>query len=401
MMPTLRLTPRIAPPDAAIRVHPWLGAASAALGLVAVSAGLQLDPVRTWSNVLIDGFLVLSIPLGGLVFTAVHHLSGASWSAGMRRVPEAMMAALPMAALMMLAAFIGRGSLFAWASGAATAASELGTPQTSPYFAAPAVFARAVLFLSLWAVFAGLIRRASARADSSADPAHHRCSIRYSAAFVVVFAVSFSLAVVDWLLSIDGKWTSTIFAVYVFSGLLVEAAAAVTLAVVLLHQGGHLRGVVTVGHLHDLGKLLFAFTTFWAYIWLSQYLLIWYANLPQEIGYYQLRTGPGWGTWFLADVVITWVIPFMVLLPRSTKRDPATLKWVAILVLLGRWVDVYLLVAPQTMRMPAFGVFELSLAMAYGGLTWHVVSAALVRRPLVVRHDPHLHESLDEAALPC
>jgi hypothetical protein len=401
MMPMIRLTIRIAPPRVAIRVYPWLGVASAALGLAAITVGLLLDPVRTWSNVLIDGFVVLSIPLGGLVFTAVHHLSGASWSAGMRRVAEAMMAVLPMAALIMLGVFLGRGSLYAWASSASLAAHELGTPQASPYFAAPAVFSRMVLFLSLWAAFALLIRRASALEDSDPDPVHHQRSIRYSAVFVVVFAVTFSLAAVDWLLTIDAKWTSTIFAVYVLAGLLVEAFAAVTLAVVLLQQGGHLRGTVTIGHLHDLGKLLLALTTFWAYIWLSQYLLVWYANLPEEIGYYQLRTGPVWMPWFLANVVVNWVVPFLALLPRTTKRDPETLKWVAVLILLGRWLDVYLLVAPQTMRTPALGLLELTLAIASGGFAWDVVSRALARRPLVVRHDPRLDERVRRASLPC
>lgn len=400
-MPAIRLTPRAASPRATLRVNPWLGPVSAVLGLAAMTAGLALDPVRTWSNVLIDAFLVLSIPLGGLVFTAIHHLSGASWSAGMRRVAEAMMAVLPMGALMMLAVFIGRGSLFAWASNRSHAGSELGTPQTSPYFAAPNVFLRALVFLSVWALLAFVIRQASNGEDSSPDPIHRQRSIQHSAAFIVVFAVSFPLAVVDWLLSIDATWTSTIFSVYVLSGLLVEAFAVVTLAVVLLHQGGHLRGIVTIGHLHDLGKLLFAFTTFWAYIWLSQYLLVWYANLPDEIGHYQLRSGPAWMPWFLGNVVINWMIPFIVLLPRATKRDPATLKWVAILLLLGRWVDVYLLVAPQTMRTPALGAIELSLGIACGGLTWCVVAGALAGRPLFVRHDPHLDESVRQAALPC
>jgi hypothetical protein len=254
-----------------------------------------------------------------------------------------------------------------------------------------------VIFLAAWMAFAALIRRASTREDSSADPIHHRDGVRYSAAFIVVFAVSFSMAAVDWILSLEPNWTSTIFPVYVFAGLLVEALAAITLVVVLLHERGHLPGVVSAHHLHDLGKLLFAFTTFWAYIWLSQYLLIWYSNLPEEISHYQVRTSPAWLGWFLVNLTVNWVIPFVVLLPRSTKRDPATLKWIAIIILLGRWLDIYLLVAPQTLRIPTLGAIEFFIALAYGGVTWHVVSDALTRRPLIVRNDPRLADCIRHA----
>jgi len=397
--PTIQFTPRTAAPPAGVRVRSRLAVAAVAVGAPAIVFGLTHDAVRTWSNLLVDGFFVLSLALGGLVFTAIHHLSGAAWSAGMRRIAEAMMAALPMAGLMMLALFFGRSSLFAWASIAPS--HDVGTPGASVYFAVPLVCARAIAFLSLWMMFAALIRRTSAFQDSSSDPIHHEHSVRYSAMFIVVFAVSFSLASVDWILSLDPKWTSTMFAVYVFSGLLVEAVAALTLAVVILHQNGRLEGVVTTNHLHDLGKMLLAFTTFWAYIWFSQYLLIWYANLPEEIGYYELRTNPAWLAWFLIDLGVNWVVPFVVLLPRSTKRDPATLKWIAIVILLGRWLDVYLLVAPQTMKAPAFGVIELSLAFAYAGLTWHVVSGALAHRPLVIRYDPRLDECVRIGQQPC
>jgi hypothetical protein len=306
-------------------------------------------------------------------------------------VAEAMMCALPIAAPMMLALFFGRGSLYTWAVGAPAAEHEM-VSTISWYFTAPFIFTRLAVFLTTWMLFAVLMRRTSARADSSADLIHHQRMVRYSAAFIGIFALSFSLATVDWLLSLDPRWTSTIFAVYVCSGLLVEGVAAITLAVVVLHERGHLADVVNENHLHDLGKLLFAFTTFWAYIWVSQYLLIWYGNLPEETSHYAIRTDPSWVTAFLANPIVNWLIPFVVLLPRASKRRPSVLKWVAVVLLLGRWLDVYLLVAPQTMKAPAFGLLELSIAFAYGGLTWHVVAGALARRPLVVRHDPYLYD---------
>lgn len=364
----------------------------AIVGVVAIAVGLSTDPARTWPNLLVAGFYVLSVALGGMLFIAVQQLSGAAWSVGMRRVAEAMTCALPVAALMMILLFFGRGALFAWAAAAPAAerAAGLGTR----YFAVPFVALRSVLFLGLWTLFAWLMRRTSEREDVSADPIHHRRMLRYSAIFVVLFALSFSLASVDWLLALDPRWMSTIYAVYAFAGLLVHGVAAVTLVVVLLHERGYLVDAVNANHLHDLGKLLLALTTFWAYIWLCQYLLIWYGNLPDEVTYYVVRTGPRWVVLFFGNLVVNWLIPFGVLLPRAAKRSPRVLKWIAVLILIGRWLDVYLLVMPQTMRAPSFGLLELSITVAYGSVLWFVVSAALVRRPLVALHDPLLLECL-------
>jgi hypothetical protein len=362
------------------------------VGMVAIAVGLNTDPVRTWSNLLVAGFYVLSVALGGMLFIAVQQLSGAAWSVGMRRVAEAMTCALPVAALMMILLFFGRGDLFAWA--AAAPVGERAAGLDTRYFAVPFVAFRSVLFLGLWMVFAWLMRRTSEREDVSDDPIHHRRMLRYSAVFIVLFALSFSLASVDWLLALDPRWMSTIYAVYAFAGLLVQGVAAVTLVVVLLHEHGHLADEVNANHLHDLGKLLLALTTFWAYIWLCQYLLIWYGNLPDEVTYYVVRTGPRWVVLFFGNLVVNWLIPFGVLLPRAAKRSPSVLKWIAVVILIGRWLDVYLLVMPQTMKAPAFGLLELSIAVAYGSVLWFVVSAALARQPLVVLHDPLLFECL-------
>jgi hypothetical protein len=364
----------------------------AIVGVVAIVVGLSTDPARTWPNLLVAGFYVLSVALGGMLFIAVQQLSGAAWSVGMRRVAEAMTCALPLAALMMGLVFFGRGTLFAWAAAAPVAerAAGLGTR----YFAVPFVALRAVLFLGLWMLFAWLIRRTSTQEDVSADPIHHRRMLRYSALFVVLFALSFSLASVDWLLALDPRWISTIYAVYACAGLLVHGVAAVTLVVVLLHERGYLLDTVNANHLHDLGKLLLALTTFWAYIWLCQYLLIWYGNLPDEVTYYIVRTAPRWVALFFGNVVVNWLIPFAVLLPRAAKRSPSVLKWIAVLILIGRWLDVYLLVMPQTMSAPSFGALELSITVAYGSVLWFVVSTAVARRPLVALHDPLLLECL-------
>jgi hypothetical protein len=365
--------------------------AGVAVAAAAVAIGLRVDAPRVWSNLLVDGFLTVGLALGGLSFLSIHYLSGAAWSVGMRRVAEALTALFPVAAASMLVLYLGRTALYPWAR------TVSGAPATSAagwFFSSAAVFARMMVFLAAWAACALTLRRSSDAEDAVQSPRHERRAIRTAAIFAVLFAWSFPIAATDWLMSLEPEWTSTIYFVYVFAGVLVEGAAAVTLFTVWLGERGLLRDVVKPDHLHDLGKLLLAFATFWAYIWLCQYLLIWYGNIPDEATYYQLRTGPAWLFWFAGNVVVNWAIPFVALLSRSAKRNPRTLQAVAIVLLAGRWIDVYLMVAPRAAGSASWGLLEIALAAGYATVAWSIVSGALSRRPLIARHDPRLEACL-------
>jgi hypothetical protein len=360
-----------------------------AAGTAAIAIGLAADPHRTWPDLLLNGFYTIALALGGMVFISLHYLSGASWSANIRRIPEALMSALPVAAVFMLVLFFGRESLYPWSRGGYTA-----QPALALYLGTPFFFARMALFVGIWMLFAWRMRRASLREDFDPAPIYHRRLVRSSAAFVVVFAISFSLASFDWLMTLVPHWSSTMFAVYAFAGVLVGGIAAITLCVVLLMERGYLAGVVNENHLHDLGKLMFAFSIFWAYIWVSQYLLIWYGNLPEETSYYLSRTGDAWIAVFLLNLVVNWVVPFVVLLPRSTKRNPVVLKWIAILILAGRWLDLYLAVMPQTMTAPSMRALDLLILAGYAGAFFLLATRALARAPLVPLNNPSFYESL-------
>jgi hypothetical protein len=175
---------------------------------------------------------------------------------------------------------------------------------------------------------------------------------------------------------------------------MVSGIAALTLIVILLQRSGHLRGVVGAAHLHDLGKLLLTFTTFWAYIWLSQYLLIWYGDLPEEVTYYARRTAGPWTAPFLLNLVVNWAVPFLVLLPRAAKRSPQVLAGVCVLLLFGHWLDLYMLIMPETLAAPALGPLEVLLPAGYAGLFAYLTARALAQAPLVPLGDPRLEESL-------
>ncbi|HEV7515418.1 MAG TPA: hypothetical protein VGR07_03885 [Thermoanaerobaculia bacterium] len=400
-MPTLPTSPM--PPMAPANVAPLsrtargtaialatLGAAAALAGLV--FAGGDGAGQRTWATLLVDDFFFLSLALAGILFLALNYLSSAGWWTVIRRVPEAMMGFLPVAGLLTLPLYFGRHALYPWTRPEILRHDPV-VAAKSAYLNTPFFFGRMLLFLALWSLFAYLLRRTSLAQDRAASGEHRRM-VRISAFFIVTFAVSFSLASFDWLMSLDPRWFSTIFAIYTFAGLLLSGLAGITLVVVVLRERGQLAGLVGESHLHDLGKLLFAFSTFWAYIWVSQYLLIWYSNIPEEVTFYVTRTSGGWTPLFFLTPVLNWLIPFCFLLPRAAKRNPRVLQWVAVTILLGHWLDLYLLVAPPVLSRVRVGLPELLITAGYASLFFLLTSRALSRAPLLARNDPYLGESL-------
>ena len=235
------------------------------------------------------------------------------------------------------------------------------------------------------------IRRASRRQDGDGDRRWTRANVRLSAAFLMVFGVTFTLASFDWMMSLEPLWYSTIFGVYNFAGLFLSGLAAIVVVALWLERAGPLQHVLTADHRHDLGKLLFAFSVFWMYIWFSQYMLIWYTNIPEETAYFVRRAHGGWFVLFLANVVLNWLVPFSILLRRDTKCRRQTLGLVAAAVLVGRWLDLYLMIFPAVVgAAPRIGVWEIGLtAGGLGGfalvLVWILKGA-----PVVPIGDPDL-----------
>ncbi|HWP42421.1 MAG TPA: hypothetical protein VNO14_04250, partial [Blastocatellia bacterium] len=257
------------------------------VGALGFAAGLYADSARLWPGFLLSSFYFLTLALGAAVFVSIHHVSNAGWSAALRRVPEAMMGYLPLGAAAMLLVFFGRHSIYEWTHGGLHGAGEA-IKLKSAYLSTAFFFARMAVVLAVWVLLSRLIWRESRRQDEDGSLEHTARSKRYSAIFLAVFAVTFSLASFDWLMSIEPEFYSTIYAFYCFSGLFLTGIAAIAILVIMLRRRGFL-AEISEEHLHNLGKLIFGFSTFWAYMWLSQYILIYYANIPEETIYYLKR----------------------------------------------------------------------------------------------------------------
>ena len=257
------------------------------IGVIAFAAGFYTNDARLWPSFLLNAFFFLTLALGAAVFVSINHVANAGWSTALRRVPEAMISYLPFGSLAMLLLFFGRDALY---EGLRTTFEHNGKPMVfkNAWLSTPFFFSRMFVFLSLWLLLTWLIKRASSRQDLDGDAVHTSKSKRDAAIFLAVFAVTFTFASFDWLMSIEPLFYSTIYAFHVISGVLLSGFASIAVIVILLRRRSYL-AEVNANHLHNLGKLVFGFSTFWAYTWLCQYILIYYANLPEETIYYIRR----------------------------------------------------------------------------------------------------------------
>lgn len=370
------------------------------LGVIGLVLAFLQDPSRGWVNVFVNGFYFLSLPVAALFFITVCSLTSSSWWVGLRRVPEAMMAFLPVGAVLMLAVYFGHHAIYPWSDHDYLHQHHHVMAKT-PWLNVPFFFARMVVILGIWWLFALALRRNARRQDQASGPEAAQAlevqkkSFKVSAIFIPVFAVSFCIAAFDWIMSIEPMWFSTIFPILNFSSLFLHGVAVIALIVILLRERGYLEGVVNENHTHDLAKLILAFSTFWVCMWVDQYMLIWYTNISEEVVYFTLRTDGDWHWLFILNIVVNWLVPFLILVIRNSKRSYAVLKRVCILLLVGHWIDLYVQMAPPILKTRSIGIPEVLTSLGYGALFFYVVARALASRPLVAKNDPYLAECLE------
>jgi len=373
-------------------------AAGAACGLLLIALGAATSWERATSGLLIAAYFLLTVSLGGLLLMALEYVTGAGWSVALRRVPEALAWLLWLAGLLMLGVVALRAESYAWSLGGDRAA---GTFWFKQLWLQPSwLVARAGLYVFLWGCLALAMVGNSRRQDASRDAGLTQRNRRLAALTLVVFAPTFTLAACDWMMALEPMWFSTVWGVYHFAGLMMAALAVVILLCLYLRRAGPLQGIFHDDHLHDLGQLLIGFSCFWMYLWFSQYMLIWYAHIPEETSYFVPRMQGAWQPLILANLAINWVIPFLVLLPRASKRSGVTMARVATLVLVGRWLDLYLMVYPSTVGHVVAGPAELGAVLLAGSLLLLGFFWSVSRAPLVPLGDPLLEESLGRGSHP-
>jgi hypothetical protein len=256
---------------------------------------------------------------------------------------------------------------------------------------------RMALYFAIWIGFSWCYHRLSTRQDRTGDPGHSRTMGRISPIAVLLFALTTTAAAIDLLMSLDAHWFSTIFGVYFFAGCVLSFHSFLALLAIGLQRGGRLERAVTTDHLHDVGKMMFAFTVFWAYIAFSQYMLYWYANIPEETAWFLRRQQiPEWGAWGFFLIFGHFAVPFLFLLSRHVKRRRATLALGAAWMLVVQWCDLYYIVMPQLGdgRVFPFSLVDVTIFLAMGGVYLATTAFFLRRHPLLAVRDPRLPEAL-------
>jgi len=369
-----------------------------AVGIAGIITGFAVDAQRAWANLLVNNFFFLAIALFGTFFVAMQYLSQAAYGVTLRRVPEAMSQFLWVAApLMILILVFGHHDLYHWTH------EELYDIKSdhydeildgkSAFLNLPFFYIRMLIYLGGWLWATHLLRKYSLQQDLSGGLIFHKKSITVSAIFIVFFAVTTSMASWDWLMSIDAHWFSTIFGWYIFSGLWVSGSITSILFIIYLKKKGHLANV-NENHIHDMGKWMFAISMMWTYLWFSQFMLIWYANLPEEVMYFQYRI-EHYRTIFFGMMVVNFALPFFALVARDTKRNVRMLVFVGIVIFFGHWADVFVMIMPGTVGENwHIGFIEIGTFLGFLGLFLYVVQRSLAKASLEIENHPYLEESV-------
>jgi hypothetical protein len=382
------------------RVVLALQIAGAAALLIGFALGLaRQDRLQYFFHAYLTSYCyVLGMVLGSLLMVLLLHVSRAGWGVAVRRLAEVLGVNIPLMLILFVPIVLpllwGNSSLYEWASPQAVEHDEL-LQHKAPYLNAAFFAVRAAGYFLVWWLIARFFVEKSIEQDGSGNPQLTVRMERASGPAILLLGLTVTFASFDWLMSLDPRWTSTIYGVYYYSGAVVGAVSLWILLAMALQASGRLTGVITVEHYHDLGKLLFASVVFWGYIAFSQYLLIWYANIPEETTWYRDRqTGP-WLYVSLALVIGHLLVPFFGLLSRGAKRCKPVLAFWAVWMLVFHWIDVSWLVMPRLAQTGfPWGPIDVCLLVSLGCMYLAGVFRLAMDRPLVPLKDPRLAESL-------
>ena len=366
------------------------------IGVLGFVYGILRDQERMWTSYLVAFFYFSCLGLGGLFFAAINHVTNAGWSVTIRRYAEGMTAFIPWMLAFGLLLLVGVKKIYSWTDPEVVASSTLISAKTT-YLNIPFLAVRIILFCAGYLLFRRLlVTNGSVKQDETGDPSLTKSAVGKSIAFILFFALSFSLFSVDMLMSLLPTWYSTIFGVYCFAGLFQSSLAVLSIIIIYMKRNGFVKGYVTSEHLHDVVKYMKAFTVFWAYIAFSQFMLIWYANIPEETEYYIMRSQNGWLGISFALLIFRFIVPFIALLPRGAKRNEGHVVLVACLILVMQYVDIYWMVYPNFFEgVLTFGALEIAIFLGFLGVFMLSVLHFFSKHNLVAIKDPRMNEALN------
>ena len=358
---------------------------------------------KPWAALYVPMIFILLLSMGTLAFYAIQQVAQAGWSPVLFRVMQGITAYLPVASVIFFVFLILTGlhvfetnHLFAWMQEGITDSKSEHYDKIitgkSGYLNFPFWIIRAAIFLIGWNLYRHFSRKNCLAQDEASDNVFYKKNFNISAMFLVFFIVTESISSWDWIMSLDPHWSSTLFGWYVFASFFVSGITTICMVTLYLKNNGYLENVNT-SHIHDLAKFMFGISVFWTYLWFSQFMLIWYANIPEEVTYFKTRidvyTLPFWGA-----VAMNFVFPLLILINTDFKRISWVLTMAGVVILLGHYVDFFNMIMPATVGENWFiGISEICSLLFFVGLFIFVVFTALTKSPLLPKRNPFIEES--------
>ena len=379
---------------------PYIGRMGLILLIFGVVLGIIsyiLDPARAAFSYLTSYIYLVSIGIGSLFLVALEYTAGATWSTPFRRIAEFLAASVLLLLILAVPLLFNLHDFFLWANKEVVVNDKI-LEAKAAYLNVPFLLIRLAVVLISWMIFYLVITRNSHKQDATGEQNLTARNIKISTVFILWFAVSISIIAIDWIMSVEPHWFSTIFGVYYFAGTTWAALAALTLIVILLKENGYLVDKIKKDHYYSLGTMLFAFTCFWGYMAVSQYLLIWYGDLPAETTWFAHRWNGLWSILSIALIIGHFIVPFLALLSYPSKTDPKRLKFMSVWILVVHFLDVYWMIMPG-MKVESGGYYfswsDLVFPIAVVGLLMVVFSSMAKKYNLIPVGDPKLQRGLD------
>ncbi|UMY66022.1 MULTISPECIES: quinol:cytochrome C oxidoreductase [unclassified Flavobacterium] len=355
---------------------------------------------KPWAALYVGCIFMMLISLGVLAFYGIQQVAQAGWSPVLFRVMEGITAYLPVGSIiffvLLILAAMGKHHLFIWLQDGITDPKSPNYDEMiagkSGYLNATFWLIRAAIFLAGWNAYRWLSRRNGLAQDEANDDSNYKRNFKLSAGFLVFFIVSESIMAWDWIMSVDPHWFSTLFGWYVFASFFVSGITMIAMVTFILKSQGYLP-FVNNSHIHDLAKFMFGISVFWTYLWFSQFMLIWYSNIPEEVTYFKVRI-EHFGITFWGAFALNFILPILILINSDFKRLTWIVVMAGIIILFGHYVDFYNMIMPATVGDRWFmGAGEIGALAFFAGLFIFVVFTALTKAPLLAKRNPFIEES--------